>query len=231
MGLVLSMQRLHMDGRIELAHTLLNQYRRKLHGLFLQGDSPEEWLPQIRSSFPTRSSFPQLALFGVFYREKRINIPSDCIPWVVDMVSAPVLEPELAQQPTPTQDADAIAEESSCNVMSGSRTMAQPGGMELAHLVHISFAFVALLPQEWRMVIEAIDFSTLQKLSLYFSNMMAEQFKLLVDRVPDNTMDRAPLKNLILRGSYVIEKTDSCTLEAMLALLRAKVPLIEITTT
>jgi hypothetical protein len=137
MGLVLSMQRLHTDGRIELAHTLLCQYRRKLHGLFLQGDSPEEWLPQIRSSFPTRSSFPQLTLFGVFYREKRINIPSDCIPWVVDMVSAPVPEPELPQQPTPTHDTDAIAEESSCNVMSGSRIMAQPGriGVSCAHFI------------------------------------------------------------------------------------------------
>ncbi|KAF9953846.1 hypothetical protein BGZ65_004419 [Modicella reniformis] len=82
---------------------------------------------------------------------------------------------------------------------------------------------VYLHPQEWKAVIEAIDLSGLH-LNLYESNITHEAFKLLVDRIPDNT-SKVTLKALDTRGTSLAESADS---HAMLAELQKRAPLVKI---
>lgn len=86
-----------------------------------------------------------------------------------------------------------------------------------------------LLPDEWRMVIEAIDCSSLERLSFHGGNIAQEQVKLLVDCIPDRTADMLPLR-LNINNPDAWKKMSPRALEAMLAPLREKIPLVEVIT-
>ncbi|KAG0222238.1 hypothetical protein B0O80DRAFT_502515 [Mortierella sp. GBAus27b] len=228
MGLYLSMEFMNDASRFERAEMFLSQFGDKVHGLGFHGDSPEEWLMEIVSSFPTRESFPNLTRFGIVHQEKSIRIPSFCVQWIVQMIPAP--PPDLAS----ALPSYRIQESGSPSV-------------ELARITHLDLWYVILLPEEWRMVIEAIDFSALQQLDLTGSNFGEDQFKLLIDRVPDNATEMVPLRVLLLGDTDLVRVTSSAALlsvalgnmdlvkttisralKALSASLREKIPLVDI---
>ncbi|KAG0246592.1 hypothetical protein BGX31_000570 [Mortierella sp. GBA43] len=219
-GLVLWMQGLDMDGRVEETQQLLSQHRERIHGLILHGGSPEVWLPEIVSAFPTRQSFPNLrTIFGASFTERTFT-PSNCVPWFITMTQAPQqLELESSGKPT-SQEAIAVQSPSS---------LQSPGMPSVGQTNLTTFCLrrVDLHPMEWKMMIEAIDLSSLQRLVLHDANVGLEQFKLLLDRILNKT-ENVPLKYLDLHLSDVAKTTDSWILDKMLAPLRVKAPGIEI---
>ncbi|KAF9935788.1 hypothetical protein BGZ65_003006, partial [Modicella reniformis] len=193
----LFLNHLEKKSQVKKGSLLFSRYRKILGGLELHGDSPDQWLPWISSSFPNRNSFPNLVSFGLGF-SSRCNVPPDCVSWIVAMVSAP---------------SQALAS-SSC-----SATEEPWKGLE-----KLSLKGVVLQPEEWKTVIEAIDFSALQSLDFNGANFSRKQFKLLVDCVPDRI-------SKVLLKDFNIANTDlakSSNLRAIHAELWIKAPFVEV---
>lgn len=84
---------------------------------------------------------------------------------------------------------------------------------------------IQLLPLNWEHVIMAIDFSTLQHLDVRYSNMDQEQIKVLVDRIPDDTIFKVPLETLDIRDTDIVRTTEW---RPILTELRRKAPLVTV---
>lgn len=92
-------------------------------------------------------------------------------------------------------------------------------------LRRIVLSRIKLQPEEWRLVIEAMDFSELEHLRFGHSNLSQEQVKLLNDRIPGNKVVRAPLKSISVRGTNLVKGAESCS---VLEELRKKAPWVKI---
>ncbi|KAG0221383.1 hypothetical protein BGX31_009934 [Mortierella sp. GBA43] len=203
---------------VEYTQLVLTRFGKRVTGLFFLGDTPEKWLPQIASSFPTRSCFPVLTELDLFLDMD--TIPSNCVSWIATVVSTP---PQHLEYPQQSSTSDVVEQPSSLTVRgSGTPTAG------CTPLVRFTMERVILRPEEWGAVIKALDFSTLEVLSFAISNFSGEQLKLLVDRVPDSANETVPLRMLSVGESDVVKKADPRVLEGMLGILREKVPLISI---
>ncbi|KAF9963952.1 hypothetical protein BGZ65_004117 [Modicella reniformis] len=89
-------------------------------------------------------------------------------------------------------------------------------------LKKIKILGVKLQPEEWKTVIEAIDFSELQHLNPWNSRITREAFKLLVDRISDNNTPKMQFLTLDIRHTGIAD------IRATLKELQKKAPLIEI---
>lgn len=206
---------LDQSDHAETTRLLLGRFGKRLSGISLAGGSPEQWLPQIASSFPARSYFPKLTSISLGHYT-RTDFPPSCVSWLASMISAPSCELTSSME---------IVEESSCAAESGSgESLVAQRDMTVMELVGFN-----LQSDEWRVMIEAIDFSTPPSLSFLNSNFDMEQLQLLVERVPDN-MDLVPLKTLNLRNTDITKKDDILEMESMLSVLRKKAPLVKIMT-
>ncbi|KAG0228366.1 hypothetical protein B0O80DRAFT_501582 [Mortierella sp. GBAus27b] len=184
------------------AKTLLVPHGAILSTLSLRrgGGFPEGW-SWISSTFPTRSSFPILESIIL---EPRSEFPpsSDCISWITAMVSAP--SPPLvssSHSPLVTEDVDV------------QRTWTS--------LKEITLDSVTIQPEEWRLVIEAIDFSELRVLRIVRSNFCHDQLKLLISRISDNNTVNIPLKTLDISDTSATKDLSS---PSLLDELRRKLP-------
>ncbi|KAG0220710.1 hypothetical protein BGX31_010680 [Mortierella sp. GBA43] len=161
---------------------LLSQYRGMLNELELFGYSLDQWLPQIASSFLSREYFPTLISIEVG-SYTRCRWPSDCVSWIATMAAAPALPLEPSPSSS-SQDPDANHERQ------------QPSTLK-----KFSLKWCILEPEGWKTVIEAIDLSTLQRLSFEGSNFSKTELILLVDRFPDHGSATLPLTSLDLRDT------------------------------
>ncbi|KAG0220711.1 hypothetical protein B0O80DRAFT_502550 [Mortierella sp. GBAus27b] len=166
--------------QVEKAHSLFTRYGGILQEIELHICSSEQWLPRISSSFPTRSNFPRLSSFGVEFKS-RSSPSSSCISWVAAMVSAP--PQSSASESTPS-------------------TTGLWGALE-----EFSLRRVELRSEEWRKVIEAIDFTALQHLIFRDTNFSHDQFKLLVAFF--NSSSGTTLKTFDIRETDFVMNPDS----------------------
>jgi hypothetical protein len=199
--------RLHLsnfekNGQMEKGHLLLTRHGYMLDGLEMYGDSPEQWLPWIASSFSTRSCFPKLLSFNLGFRS-RCDLPSKCSLWIASMVTAPPQVP-------------------------GSSSPSPPAVKPWSGLEKFSLRSVLLQPEDWTTVLEAIDFSVLQCLEFNGSNFSQEQFRLLVECIPDplpGNAFKAPLKTLDIRDTDLAKSLDA---RSVFAELQMKRPLVKV---
>ncbi|KAG0222182.1 hypothetical protein BGX31_009289 [Mortierella sp. GBA43] len=142
---------------LQMVELVLHRHGAILTTLGLHGSLPHRWLPRIVSSFPDRTCFPNLETF-VLGPYTRSDIPASCIPWIVAMVSAaPPAAPGSSSSPSAL--------------------------LSWRPLKQISLKQMAMEPREWNQVIEAMDFSALEYLSLYRSNFPQEQVEGLFNRL------------------------------------------------
>jgi hypothetical protein len=183
------------------AQALLSRYRHILSVLWLQeGPSAERW-SWFASSLPTRSSLPALESFAVVFPAD-IELPWNCISWVMAMMSAPPPPQELVStlgsQPIITRG---VVDEYITRVESVEQGSWTP-------LKSIGLFRVKLETEDWKSVVEAIDFSELQVLRFYASNLCLESFELLVDRIPDSPSN-VPLVCLDVRSTTLTRSADA----------------------
>ncbi|KAI8349085.1 hypothetical protein B0O80DRAFT_460680 [Mortierella sp. GBAus27b] len=218
MGLILFLPNMNLPGNVETTQALLSRHGKKLHGVSLYGKSPGQWLPQIASSFPTRNCFPVLRKIEILF-SKRASIPSNCVSWIIAMVSAPPQDFDSS-----SWDDLVVEQQPSSDIHHGSG-IRNIGWM---NITKVCLENVVLGPEEWEMVIKAIDWSSLQQLSFASSNFAENQMKLLVDCVTGCSTEMMPLRSVSIWNSDVVMKTDSGALEAILAPLKEKLPSIDI---
>ncbi|KAF9355254.1 hypothetical protein BGX34_010566 [Mortierella sp. NVP85] len=202
-----------IESRLQEAMGLLERHGTILSKLHLYGPETDTF-SKVAGAFPTRDYFPVLASFELYPH----TIPPNFVSWIVAMVSAPsqrLASSTFSQQPSQ----DTVAGEQSTHRTSGSVGSWTPLRKVIFHQVQIS-------PEEWRMVIEALDISALEYLDLSRCNIPREEFEMLVDRFTGDDALDIPLKTLNLWESNFVKTTDSGTLDSILGKLRKKAPLI-----
>jgi hypothetical protein len=188
----------------------------------MAGNSPEQWLPQIAISFPTRKCFPNLNSFAMGHSD-RIDFPSEYLPWVLTMISAPSQEAEPL--PTGASSMDVYDNQRHLSIRVSNSTVSNPLPR---NIVSIELVRLSLTSDEWKKVIETIDFSTLQGLSFLESNFAEDQIRLLSDRISDNETDALPIRTLNIRNTDAVNGVDPSNLEAMLSVIEKKAPLMKV---
>jgi hypothetical protein len=196
----LALSNLEKRGQVEKGHLLLTRHGQMLRALELHGNSPEQWLPRISASIPTRDSLQRLTSLQLKFLSNS-DVPQGSIPWIMAMMALPSKDSQSSQ--TLAHDFGAQA--------TGTETMTAWTGLR-----KIGFCNIKLQPQAWKSVIEAIDFTELRHLDLRQSNVSREQLKLLIDRLPD----KAPLETIDLDQRII----GTLLTRPMMTQLRKKAP-------
>ncbi|KAF9357292.1 hypothetical protein BGX34_009447 [Mortierella sp. NVP85] len=197
--------------------SLLDRHRTVLSKLQLEVDNTERW-SWILSEFPTRSSFPTLEFLEII-SSSRMVAPSTLISWVIAMVSAP---PPVLGSPSPSQrlPLDVIYGKSS-------RSEAEPTRLWRSLKV-ISLVNLTLQPEGWRAVIDAIDFSALERMDFQKSNFLQKQFELLIEHFFENKLSNLPLKAINYWDEMPGERIDPLVLRNLEKTLQNWAPMVEI---
>jgi hypothetical protein len=198
--------------------SLLRQYGAILSKLHIYG-SDSVFFSSVAFTFPTRDNFPALESFELWPFGSTI-IPPNYTPWIVAMVSASPqsLASLLASQHLPqgTGTGGQIS-----HGAAGSPRSWKP-------LKKVMLRRVELQPEEWRRIIEALDVSELEYLDLKWSNIVQEQFEMLVNRVTRNIEPNMTFKTVDVRDTNLAQTNDSGALDAIFARLRKWAPLVKI---
>ncbi|KAK3829322.1 MAG: hypothetical protein J3Q66DRAFT_410832 [Benniella sp.] len=177
--------------------------------LGLNGNSLE-WLPRLGLLTLAGCSFPRLETFGLA-PDPRCSVPSTCVPWIANMVSASRQEPGSSSPPgSPRRqefydDAEAIDSWPS--------------------LKHVSLQRLLFQPEDWKVIIEAMDISMLEHMDFKGSNFSQEQLKVLIDRIPGDGVSSVPLKVLDVADTDLPKGPDT---RALLGILQMKAPFVKI---
>ncbi|KAK3821127.1 MAG: hypothetical protein J3Q66DRAFT_148131 [Benniella sp.] len=204
-----------IESRLQEAMELLRRHGTILSKLQLYGPETDTF-SKVASAFSTRDYFPVLASFELYPH----TIPPNLLSWIVAMVSAPsqrLASSTSSQQPSQ----DTAADEQSKHRASEPVESWTPLRKVVLHDVRLQ-------PEEWRMVIEALDISALECLDLGRCNMLQGEFEMLVDRLTGDDALDIPLKTFNVWESNFAKTTDFGTLDTMLEKLRKKAPLIRI---
>ncbi|KAI8604358.1 hypothetical protein EDD21DRAFT_222961 [Dissophora ornata] len=209
---------LHLDvddrSQLEKAEHLFDRHCNRLTALYLTGNSDEDWIPKIKQLCPMRHRLPELSDFRLDYRP---NIPSPSLAWICTMISPPpqrsdpMLSPQLSMQ-----DGSSIPPHESAPV--GTRTWKS--------LARIQLMGLFLQPDNWRRVIEAIDFSALEFLSFNDSNFGLDELKMLVDRISDISDFKVPLVTLGLLSTPVWQNRGNDDVCEQWKRLKMMIPLV-----
>ena len=156
---------------------LLRQHKLKLTSLIARGTHAVGWIDRIQELCPTRAHMPILEELHMTFLG-RPYIPSDRARWLANMVSVP--------SPLSTSISS-----------SGSICLSPP----CRSLRVVILKYLRLRANDWRMLIDAIDFTALEHLSFELSNFSVRELGLLVMRIPDpGTLPTdIPLRSLNLR--------------------------------
>ncbi|KAF9361909.1 hypothetical protein BGX34_006847, partial [Mortierella sp. NVP85] len=195
------------------------RYRATLTGLFLAGESSDR-LSKIVLSIPTRSSLPILEKFEL--GSTGMSFTWNHVQWIVAMVSGP---PRGLSSPSVSQPVlQAIVAEHGLT--------SEP---ELAEswkpLRKITLQRITLLPEDWSEIMEAIDFSALEYLDLFHSNIAEEQFRILVDRMVGAKESNLRLRILNIKGTVIVKKASTRALKTMVEELQKKAPVLKVMVT
>jgi hypothetical protein len=138
------------------------------------------------------------------------------MPWIIAMISPPRRRPHRTIDSPSSQTLSHSVETPAAH--NGSKTESWTVLKKIVLRIKIQ-------PEEWRSLIDAIDFSALQHLDLDKCNILQEHLKQIVNCIPDNKGSVAPLKTLVIKNTRVANSADS---RAVLDELRRKVPLVRI---
>jgi len=207
--------------------TLLDRHGKQLSMLRLRIWSSDYHMPLFASSFPSRSRFPNLVSFDLrtyFGVSSSDTVPSSCVPWIAAMISPP----------SPPSRAATLPASSSSSSQASSHPVETPAAAAAANKESKTESWTVLRevvfrakfqPDDWRTLIDAIDFSVLEYLDLRKCNILLVHLKQIVDRVPYSKGSVAPLKVLVIKHTRVAKSSDS---RALLDALRRKVPAVRI---
>ena len=204
---------LHHEDELQKVVSLKNQYGTILTKLSLTGDSPEQF-SKIALFIPTRSSLPSLEMLEL-WPDSGTNFTRSHAQWIIAMVSSP---PRELSSPSVSQPLlQTIVDEQSPN------REPEPA-QSWTPLRKILLQDFILQPEDWREVMEAIDFSALEYLDFWDSNIPEEQFRILVDRMTEDTESNLSLRILAIRPLDLAKMNYSQALSG----LRKRAPALKI---
>jgi hypothetical protein len=157
-------------------------------------------LPGLAEALPTRSGFPALERFRVKLACKS-ETPEGYSQWISSMISIPPQEINTSHTSA-----------------ASSPFQGNQHALSFSSLVSIDISEVVLGPGAWKSWINAIDFSSLTRLSFWKTNFSQDQLRVLVDRINEVCPQPAVLKDLIIGRSDLDDDTRTRTLIAKIEL-------------
>ncbi|KAI8355774.1 hypothetical protein B0O80DRAFT_447901 [Mortierella sp. GBAus27b] len=176
----------HSKVEMEKARYLISRHSRNLHSLEMNGLFPDEWILENSTLYPTRDDLPQLSSFILKDAGNNLNIPRDThcsddmrsgssfnnAQWISRMVSAPPQLSASLHPPISILDQDEPLTERAMN-----------HSWQPLHTVElVGFMFQ---PEDWQLIIRALEFSSLRRLSFENSNFSSAELDLLIDCIPE----------------------------------------------
>ncbi|KAG0348381.1 hypothetical protein BGZ54_004638, partial [Gamsiella multidivaricata] len=154
---------------------LLHRYREALTALKVQVAPHDSYFPWLAKTFLTRRDVRRLKDV-CFRNEYKGTFPQEHVQWLAAMVSSPN---DLSSQESSLSQSLANPQvPPSAKAAADIPTAWEP-------LQKFELSGFSLEPEDWKKVIEALDFSSLKTLDFSRSNFSIEQFKTLVDCISD----------------------------------------------
>ncbi|KAK3829256.1 MAG: hypothetical protein J3Q66DRAFT_383814 [Benniella sp.] len=180
---------LEIENETEKAIHLLNQYHNNIHSLVFSGTSAYKWLTKMARTCASRQYLPKLNDFKIECMD-RSGISEEDAQWIAIMVAAP------PQQPTPSWSDKLsfrgvghrlkIREPATSWTQCAVPCMWEP-------LRHVGLERMRLCHEDWKVVIKALDFSSLDELNFELSNFSLVELEFLADCIPEQAN---PIRNL-----------------------------------
>ncbi|KAG0220839.1 hypothetical protein BGX31_010468, partial [Mortierella sp. GBA43] len=216
------MQAIDRKDRIERAQGLIHRFSEQLTGLTFSGVFPEQWLPQVALSFPTRHGLPNLTSLTLeCLTSDHPTIQSGCRQWIADMIATSSQELQsklgsssLSQDDIHTRQLFPSADGSLSDVL-------------LKPMTTIALRGFSLDSEDWRVLIEVMDWHTLQNVLIRNNNFGEEQFDLLMGRICEIKPGMVSLESLDLQKTYAVQTMDRGKMKATISRLRKGMPWIK----
>jgi hypothetical protein len=204
---------LHLYVAPKAAQRFLLQHGKKITGLYLE-DEKYQWIPWLVQKFPARLDLPkltELSLSLMLSTKALSEVLETCIQWIHAVVSPP---------PTPWVT---TSTSSSVDDITTLQHHEDNSPETWSPLTRFSLSWPGLQPENWNRVLEAIDFSTLEELTLKGGGFSTEQFEQLVKSMAD-TKPAIRLQSLDLT-STALEKCQNINhLQTVYDMFREIVP-------
>jgi len=159
------METKHQQKKLNL---FLRRCGKRLHGLKMEGNSADVWVPMVMDICPTRLYLPELESFSLINNDNS-QLPPGSVQWIASMVSLP-------PQEQPTCSLEPFTQSAMSSTFG--TTAAEWSPLRAIELTHIS-------PHvgDWELVIGSIDYSILRTLHVV-GGFSCSDAKLLRSRVP-----------------------------------------------
>jgi hypothetical protein len=180
---------LEIENETEKAMHLLNQYHNNIHSLVFSGTSTYKWLTEMARTCVSRQYLPKLDDFKIECMD-RSAISEEHAQWIAIMVAAP------PQQPTPSWS-DRLsfrAVSHRLKVLESDTSLTEcavPCMWEPLH--HVGLERIRLCHEDWKVVIKALDFLSLDELNFELSNFSLVELEFLAECIPEQAN---PVRNL-----------------------------------
>ncbi|KAF9908224.1 hypothetical protein BX616_000217 [Lobosporangium transversale] len=187
----LEFYKLHEANQKGLMERLLLRVGKRVHKLVLGSTFPEEWLPKVARAAPTRYELPLLDSLSICAHGLQ-EPPQNIVEWIANIVSKPstvIPGTNSGQQ----QQRFSRSVEPTIPYTTTARTWTA--------LERIWIGGIHFRPQQWEVILKAIDFSSLQDLGFYETNFDLVQLQLLINLIPEPGTSPSPLHWLRLGGT------------------------------
>ncbi|CAO3572352.1 unnamed protein product [Mortierella alpina] len=166
---------LQIHERQDAATVILLRHGALMTGLTLNGKTALRWLEKLCTTFPARAAWPKLENLGLVRAHDSSSesatevvheLSGAVAKWIAEMVTA---------YPSSSSSSDAEATPSSSNDI----TSVQP-------LRNLYLENMRLTPEDWTLIIEAMDITALESVSFKCSSIGSIQLDALKDLLPDD---------------------------------------------
>ncbi|KAI7823329.1 hypothetical protein BC939DRAFT_503261 [Gamsiella multidivaricata] len=211
----LHLQNTLVDDAVE--NRLLHRHKEALTVLRTPVASDDSHIPWLAKTL-SRHDVRRLKILHFMACYSKAIFPQEYVPWLAAMVSSPN-DPSVQKSPLP-QSLENPQVLPSAEAAADTPTAWEP-------LQMFGLSGFSLEPEDWKAIIEALDFSRLKRLYVSRSNFSIEQFKTLVDCIPDDSSD-VPLEHFYFYGSTLSKQIMSSEMQQQRKTLCEKVPQIKL---
>ncbi|KAI8355865.1 hypothetical protein B0O80DRAFT_448179 [Mortierella sp. GBAus27b] len=213
--LELCLRNLEIKTEVQKAKYLIDRYHENVKSLTFSGISAREWLSDVAEICDTGSGFPKLDSF-VLECSDRPEITHEQAQWIASMVS------------TPTQQSSTSHPGSGACLMELEPNITVPERVPFTWQPRrrVVIPDLQLGHDDWKMVIEALDFSVLRALDLNRTNFSVLELEHLVDCIPSQSNSVDGL-NIVLHKSD-LESAPADVVHEQLLLLWEKAPWVRV---
>ncbi|KAG0221462.1 hypothetical protein B0O80DRAFT_502565 [Mortierella sp. GBAus27b] len=196
LGLRLELIEIHQCGTV---CSLIEQYWSVIFKLQLYGKSSMFWLQLFALLFRTRARFPSLESLEVsFDPHPNFKVPENCIDWIAAMISSSPQDSKSSSTQGPESSSAQGSESSSSQGSESSSTQGpespstqgpesssstQGSATPWKRMKKIVLRHIHLQHDEWKKIIDAMEFTELEHLDLRSSNLSQKTLSLLVGRM------------------------------------------------